>query len=265
VLARPPAIDVHAVRAMGLVVVGQLAIRLGAKVELRPGPRLGTIAEVALPGTLIRPVPLEEELPTAGRPALAGSLDAGIRLDGPIPVSPAPAGMNIPRPTHVINPPTPPIPPLPPAPPPPPGSNGGLPAQRAAGRAPVREIDQTQELVIFEQVNSWFRADHAGVGVEEEQPAVPNWSTPGDEGWRVASEIGTPEVTATTRGGLPIRQAGRHLVPGAVPPAPEQQARSERRDPAQVASAMSAYARGVAGRRPLANASPINDATGEPS
>ncbi|GAA4707273.1 sensor histidine kinase [Phytohabitans rumicis] len=304
VLARPPAIDVHAVRAMGLVVVGQLAIRLGATVELRPGPRLGTIAEVALPGTLIRPVPLNEELPTAGRPALAGALEAGIHLDGSIPVSPAPAGMNIPRPAQVINPPTfgpnggpngganggPPIPgsnsglpitgarsglPIPGANGglPIPGANGGPPAQRASGRAPVREIDQTQELIIFEQVNSWFRADHAGVGVQDsrvadEAPApapAPNWNTPGDDGWRAAAELGTPEVTETTRGGLPIRQAGRHLVPGAVPPAPDQSSRSERRDPAQVASAMSAYARGVAGRRPLANASPITDATGEPS
>ena len=51
VLARPPATDVAAVRAMGLVVVGQLANRLGVAVELRPGPRLGTIAEVSLPTT----------------------------------------------------------------------------------------------------------------------------------------------------------------------------------------------------------------------
>ncbi|MFD0748165.1 nitrate- and nitrite sensing domain-containing protein [Phytohabitans flavus] len=98
-LRQPPAIDVAAVRAMGLVVVGQLAIRLGATVELRPGPRLGTIAEVALPGKLIRPLPEDEELPSAGHSPLFGSpLEASIRMDGPIPVSPAPAGMQIPLP-----------------------------------------------------------------------------------------------------------------------------------------------------------------------
>lgn len=309
VLSRPPAIDVAAVRAMGLVVVGQLAIRLGATVELRPGPRLGTIAEVALPGKLIRPVPEDQELPTAGHSPLFGGLDAGLRMDGPIPVSPAPAGMQIPLPRtphagplpganggqqqganggihgtnggiHGANgglpsrpPAAPPAlpPPAPPAPPDP------LPIQ---GRAPVREIDQTQELIIFEQVNSWFRADHdhavrlgqseapaqpapAPAAESPVPPAVANWSTPGDEGWRAASQLETPQVIGTTRTGLPIRKPQAHLIPGAVPPNGDRGG-SERRDPAQVASAMSAYARGVAGRRPLANAT-NNDATGEPS
>ncbi|MGN9910568.1 sensor histidine kinase [Phytohabitans sp. LJ34] len=296
VLSRPPAIDVAAVRAMGLVVVGQLAIRLGATVELRPGPRLGTIAEVALPGNLIRPVPEDQELPSAGHAPLFGSpMEAAIRMDGPIPVSPAPAGMQIPLPR------TPHAGPLPPVngggqqgtnggiy-----GANGGLPARPPAtpppappeplpiqGRAPVREIDQTQELIIFEQVNSWFRADHdhavrleqseapaqpapAPVAESPVPPAVANWSTPGDDGWRAASQLETPKVAGTTRTGLPIRKPQAHLIPGAVPPSGDQ-GRPEQRDPAQVASAMSAYARGVAGRRPLANAT-NNDATGEPS
>ncbi|BCB87210.1 sensor histidine kinase [Phytohabitans suffuscus] len=318
-LSRPPAIDVAAVRAMGLVVVGQLAIRLGATVELRPGPRLGTIAEVSLPGKLIRAVPEDQELPSAGHSSLfGGPLEAGIRMDGPIPVSPAPAGMQIPLPrvphagpfpgangglpvqrgqngglhgqqggtpqggiqqgqngglpgrgggAHGA---LPALPPKPPAPPPPPDPIA------VQGRAPVREIDQTQELIIFEQVNSWFRADH-GVGLEQREmpspppvveppvpPAVANWSTPGDDGWRAASQLDTPQVAGTTRTGLPIRKPQAHLIPGAVPPNGDQ-GRSEQRDPAQVASAMSAYARGVAGRRPLANATPNNDATGEPS
>jgi len=314
VLSRPPAIDVAAVRAMGLVVVGQLAIRLGAKVELRPGPRLGTIAEVALPGKLIRPVPEDQELPSAGHSPLFGSpLETSIHMDGPIPVSPAPAGMQIPLPR------TPHAGPFPGAngglmgtnggpqqgangglhganggangglqsgnggfq-----GANGGLPSRPHAtppdplpiqGRAPVREIDQTQELIIFEQVNSWFRADHDhSVGLAQSEappppsaaespvpPAVANWSTPGDEGWRAASQLESPQVVGTTRTGLPIRKPQAHLIPGAVPPSSDQ-GRSEQRDPAQVASAMSAYARGVAGRRPLANAT-NNDATGEPS
>ncbi|MFC0532318.1 sensor histidine kinase [Phytohabitans kaempferiae] len=272
VLSRPPAIDVAAVRAMGLVVVGQLAIRLGATVELRPGPRLGTIAEVALPGKLIRPLPKDQELPSAGHsPVFVGALEAGIRMDGPIPVSPAPAGMQIPLPRMPHAGPLPPTNGGLPSKPPPSAAPDPIPAQ---GRAPVREIDQTQELIIFEQVNSWFRADH-GMGLEQSAeptdpppqspvpPAVANWSTPGDEGWRAASQLESPQVIGTTRTGLPIRKPQAHLIPGAVPPSGEA-GRSERRDPAQVASAMSAYARGVAGRRPLANAT-NNDATGEPS
>jgi len=348
VLSRPPAIDVAAVRAMGLVVVGQLAIRLGATVELRPGPRLGTIAEVSLPGKLICPVPEAEELPTAGRPSVfASPLETGIRMDSPIPVSPAPAGMQIPLPR------TPYAGPLPQSngglaipgggsqpgngghrasngglP----GGNGGLPSGNGGhsggnggmhggangglhgggtsggpqggargalpqrpqapppdliaphGRAQVREIDQTQELIIFEQVNSWFRADHDhALGLEPSHapsqapssppppvaeppvpPAVTNWSTPGDDGWQAASELETPKVAGTTRTGLPIRKPQAHLIPGAVSPSSDA-SRSERRDPSQVASAMSAYARGVAGRRSMASATPNNDATGEPS
>ena len=58
----------------------------------------------------------------------------------------------------------------------------------------------------------------------------------------------TPEVATTTNSGLPKRQPQRHLVPGGVTVPPQQQ-RSEYRDPAQVATAMAAYARGVAARR----------------
>ncbi|MBT8224190.1 MAG: sensor histidine kinase, partial [Dactylosporangium sp.] len=53
-LRRPPAVDVATVRSMGLVVVGHLAARLGAHVELRTGPRLGTIAEVTLTSEVFR-------------------------------------------------------------------------------------------------------------------------------------------------------------------------------------------------------------------
>jgi signal transduction histidine kinase len=305
VLARPPAIDVAAVRAMGLMVVGQLALRLGAKVELRAGPRLGTIAEVALPAALIRQV--EQDLPSAGRrPALAGTLENGIRLDGsdlfsagPAPISPAVPSIPPPRIPAVPGSPAPRIPAVPGSAAPRIPAAPGSPAQRipsqpmpaTVGRAvapaappPVRDSDQTQELLIFEQVNSWFRADHGGDSVATDpvgngvatEPVEPvehvehvdqgawDWQAPGDDGWRAASELGTPTVVATTASGLPVRQPNRHLVPGAVAPPADRQPRSdrpERRDPAQVASAMSAYARGVAGRKPvLVNGASVGDA-----
>jgi hypothetical protein len=223
-LARPPAVDVAAVRAMGLTVVGQLGARLGASVELRPGPRLGTIAELTLPATLLRRVPPEEQLAAiVGAAALP---------------QPAPVGMlTDPRLAHGSS------------------SNGNgreaLPKrpQLAAVRS---ESDRTRELPIFQQVSTWFRA---GEGEEDSS----SWQSPADDGWRTASELAEPQVASTTRSGLPLRTPKRHLIPGGVNVPTQRQ--PDRRDPTQVAVAMAAYARGVAGRRLRLNHAP-NDPTG---
>ncbi|GAB3874163.1 hypothetical protein [Dactylosporangium cerinum] len=53
-----------------------------------------------------------------------------------------------------------------------------------------------------------------------------------------------------TASGLPVRAPQRHLVPGAAVPSQVDRSNTPRRDPSKVAAAMSAYARGVAGRRP---------------
>ncbi|MEO3745740.1 nitrate- and nitrite sensing domain-containing protein [Plantactinospora sp. B5E13] len=261
-LARPPATDVAAVRAMGLVVVGQLANRLGVTVELRPGPKLGTIAEISLPAALIRPVPPESQLLAPGR--LASIPES--RARGPVTT-----GQPYPGPPDGRSP------------------NRQPPAERAlpagsvfqpAPRRGDRSDDQTQELVIFQQVNHWFRTDRGtspAVPVEPPPswpapaPATANgtvsqpvsdWQTRADEGWRAATSVVNPDIVATTQSGLPKRQPQRHLVPGGVTPVPRQQG-AEHRDPAEVANAMSAYARGVAARRPkLVNASATSDATG---
>ncbi|MFC6015884.1 nitrate- and nitrite sensing domain-containing protein [Plantactinospora solaniradicis] len=286
VLARPPATDVAAVRAMGLVVVGQLAGRLGVAVELRPGPKLGTIAEVSLPASLIRPIPPENQLLAPGRLAtVPESRTRGTATLAP----PAPAAANGPARR--------------------PATDRALPVGsvfRPTPPHPGRGDDPTQELVIFEQVNNWFRTDRpgapaatgpangagspvgAGVPAGPATPApaaapepgggVPNgtgasngaggyaaagWQTRADEGWRAATELVNPDIVGTTPSGLPIRQPQRHLVPGGVAPPREQQPVSEHRDPAEVANAMAAYARGVAARRPkLVNASATSDATG---
>ncbi|MEO3925518.1 nitrate- and nitrite sensing domain-containing protein [Micromonosporaceae bacterium B7E4] len=277
-LARPPATDVAAVRAMGLVVVGQLAGRLGVAVELRPGPKLGTIAEISLPATLIRPVPPESQLLAPGR---LSAMPEGRARGTAVPVSSSTVTPNGParRPT----------------------SERALPSGsvfRPAAQRADRGDDPTQELVIFEQVNNWFRTDRSGtavgaptgngagngvsspVGASPEPVGPPvrasngtdgsnggyattGWQTRGDEGWRAATGLANPDISGTTPSGLPIRQPQRHLVPGGVAPPPEQQPVSEHRDPAEVANAMAAYARGVAARRPkLVNASATSDATG---
>lgn len=220
-LARPPAIDVAAVRAMGLVVVGQLAARLGATVQLRRGPRRGILAEATLPAAIIRSLPPEEYLLAPGRLS-----------------------------RRAARTPTPP-PPYQPRPEP---TAGRPPAERTLPAAPVfrpappppdRGDAPTEELLIFEQVNHWFQNDVVdGQNGQNGQ----QWSSPADDAWRTAAQAHTPEVATTTNSGLPKRQPQRHLVPGGVT-VPQQQQRSEYRDPAQVATAMAAYARGVANRR----------------
>ncbi|MEU8154690.1 nitrate- and nitrite sensing domain-containing protein [Micromonospora sp. NPDC048986] len=216
-LAHPPAIDVAAVRAMGLVVVGQLAARLGATVQLRRGPRRGILAEATLPATIIRSLPPEEYLLAPGRLSRRAA-----RTPSPPPYQPRPEPTAGRQPTERT---LPAAPVFRPAPPPP-----------DRGDAP------TEELLIFEQVNHWFQSDVVD-GQNGQQ-----WSSPADDAWRTAAQAHTPEVATTTNSGLPKRQPQRHLVPGGVT-VPQQQQRSEYRDPAQVATAMAAYARGVANRR----------------
>ncbi|MFI7428787.1 nitrate- and nitrite sensing domain-containing protein [Micromonospora sp. NPDC049836] len=225
-LARPPATDVAAVRAMGLVVVGQLAARLGVAVQLRPGPHRGTIAEAALPGAMLRSLPPEEFLLSPARPsrrvARTDPPATHRAASGPWAGRAAPAATSATR-TPVADRALPVAPVFRPAP------------------RPDRGVEPTEELVIFDEVNHWFQADRAD-GVDGT-----SWTSPTDDAWRTAARADAPEVAGTTTSGLPRRQPQRHLVPGGVT-AP-QQPRSEYRDPARVATAMAAYARGVAGRR----------------
>ncbi|MET8360717.1 nitrate- and nitrite sensing domain-containing protein [Micromonospora sp. NPDC005171] len=221
-LAHPPAIDVAAVRAMGLVVVGQLAARLGATVQLRRGPRRGILAEATFPAAIIRSLPPEEYLLAPGRLSRRAARTA-----------------------------SPPPPPYQPRPEPTAGRPAGertLPAApvfRPAPPPPDRGDAPTEELLIFEQVNHWFQAD---VVDGQNSQNGHQWASPADDAWRTAAQAHTPEVTTTTNSGLPKREPQRHLVPGGVT-VPQQRQRSEYRDPAQVATAMAAYARGVANRR----------------
>ncbi|TYC68220.1 sensor histidine kinase [Streptomyces sp. CB01881] len=121
-LATPPPVEIAAVRAMGLTVVGHLASWYGIRVELRPRPGGGTIAEVTLPDTVFG---------TAGAadPAPAPALD-------PAPVQ-APLPTAVPEPALPLDPPAAPAPPPAAVPAPPPsesttvGTTGsGLPRRR---------------------------------------------------------------------------------------------------------------------------------------
>jgi hypothetical protein len=73
---------------------------------------------------------------------------------------------------------------------------------------------------------------------------------------------------STTKRGLPVRIPQRHLVPGAVQTLADeqhQQPATDRRDPEQVAAAMSAYARGVAARRQVNGNAPTTNPQGSTS
>ncbi|GAA1884949.1 hypothetical protein GCM10009687_61790 [Asanoa iriomotensis] len=65
-LATPPMVDVAVSRMMGLVVVARLAARHGVKVELRPAADRGTVADVALPPSVLVPRALAGRGPQVG-------------------------------------------------------------------------------------------------------------------------------------------------------------------------------------------------------
>jgi signal transduction histidine kinase len=221
-LSRPPAVDVAAVRAMGLMVVGQLAGRLGALVELRPGPKLGTIAEVTLPGAVIRQVPRDEQLaamvgaaPLPQLESRAVLTDPRLRLFGEDGPEHRPAGAM---------------------------SRGRVAATyRSGAEGTTRGKARPQELPIFQQVSSWFHPDDTAATQQSVQNAA------AEAAWHAASASAEPDVGTITRSGLPVRQPQKNLVPGGVTPSADNP--SPYRDPIQVAAALAAYARGVAGRR----------------
>ena len=155
-LATPPMVDVAVSRMMGLVVVARLAARHGVKVEVRPAPERGTVADVLLPTSVLvsRAVtgrgpsagtPLIREVPT-GRPNLPNqprTTFAPLALEsGPTAGGRTPAGAGAPPmggfgtgPTGYAGPGSPPVPgsPPPPIPGPP-----GVPAGFGIGPDPYR-------------------------------------------------------------------------------------------------------------------------------
>jgi signal transduction histidine kinase len=210
-LSAPPQVDVAAVQAMGLTVVGHIAARYGIRVELRAGRPRGTVAEVTLPLNVFEVVspppsmPVVRDEPTAApQPRL---------LDRP-------PGEWPPAPRTPLDAPA---------------------AQISQDRPPGE--DDTHELPIFEELRAsrWFTAGLvAGAGDGA-------WHSAADQGWQAADRAAAPAVSGTTDRGLPKRVPQAQLVPGGIDTAP---ARPEpRRDPARVSAVMAAYARGVSTSR----------------
>ncbi|MEV6932378.1 nitrate- and nitrite sensing domain-containing protein [Dactylosporangium sp. NPDC051485] len=272
-LLHPPAIDIAAVRAMGLTVVGHIAARYQIAVQLRPGQHSGTLAEVVIPKDVFRPIMASErgpQLAAVGAPAGHAGNGARPANDLFTPQRPAaPSLFEVPSQQWGATQELPPVPaepgypppsapaqayPLPPAhqpAPPGPGMWPPLPEPEVPAILAAADDDDAVELPIFQSVNGWFRTE-APDGLEAPEPS--NWESGADAGWQAAAQAATPEVSATTSAGLPVRAAGRHLVPGAAEPSPRpgtpMQTATPKRDPSRVAAAMSAYARGVANRRP---------------
>ncbi|HKT02856.1 MAG TPA: nitrate- and nitrite sensing domain-containing protein, partial [Rugosimonospora sp.] len=231
-LRRPPAIDVAAVRAMGLTVVGHLAMRYGVRVELRPGPKLGTIAEVNIPLPLTRPIPGIAALAAASRgtgtapmtvvppkeAALTNGHSNGANGNGTHGNGANGKG-NGHRPRRDGRPQVPPSfkPPPPGAAPAPTAEPDAAPAEQSVlsrtapmSQPPPPDVDDTAELPIFQQVNGWFRSE---VGED-----AADWRTAADEAWRQAERAAQAAAAAEqqTKSGLPVRVRGAHLVPGGV-------------------------------------------------
>jgi signal transduction histidine kinase len=236
-LADPHRVDHRTAQQMGLPVVGRIAGRLGIGVEFRSqwqggGTRVditvpADLFDVAPPPAAPAPGPAPAAIP-APRPA--AELAAAPRTDAAVVAGTTMQLATIGRPAHAAAPHRPVAGP-PPWPPPSPHLPG-VGAQRV----------EPPPLVIFEQVSrsSWFTDLDTG-----EQPAAapaPQWQAA-----TAAAEAARTAPVPTTANGLPVRQAGRRLIPEVATTArvPTQ------RDPDAVRRRVSAFQSGLAhaGRR----------------
>ncbi|HEV2451764.1 MAG TPA: HAMP domain-containing protein, partial [Streptosporangiaceae bacterium] len=84
---------------------------------------------------------------------------------------------------------------------------------------PAGNPAEERRLPIFDAVEShWFEGGRRTSG--SSRTVGNRWSSPADEGWRVAKTIETPTTGAPTTAGLPRRLPNANLVPGAIPGAP---------------------------------------------
>ncbi|WP_341718736.1 nitrate- and nitrite sensing domain-containing protein [Micromonospora sp. FIMYZ51] len=274
-LANPASIEVAGVRAMGLTVVARLASRHGVSVELRPGPTGGTVAEIVMPASIVvrRPVQQPELVSAAPAPApIAGARPASSALAAGRMAAPAgttaarsaPAAPARPAPAPLFQPAT-------------------VTSTAASDRRTVNgwfktTMDGDSVAVTWptDPGERWAAATmalpiqtgpfppqagpsapQAGPSSPQVELAYPQAGPPSPQAELPPPQAGSPPPQAgssppqagsslPTQGGLPRRVPQSHLIPDARQP----DANVPRKlDPAAVAAAMSAYAKGVAGRR----------------
>jgi len=100
---------------------------------------------------------------------------------------------------------------------------------------PAASLAEENRLPIFEAVESdWFRRGRPSVEMASASQSGParGWSSPADEGWKVAEAAVAPSSGGTTVAGLPRRVPKANLIPGtateATTPAPVRSAAATR-------------------------------------
>ncbi len=247
-------VNPYTARHMGLFVVGRLATQHGLVVRLRSTtatrePGAGTTAGVYVPATLlasrsqrrpavtavpaavpaaaapapapskVTPDPAPAELPRR-RPGSSGMGGVTKRTEQPVPPQRSDvAAFFAPNPERVWSPPvTEDVPPPPviedvPPPvtedvPPPPVAEDDIREARAADTAGTAEDD---DAIYQKMLSEWLVDPH-----ELSQNPDLNWKSVWDHGWSAAAAAEKTPVSAHTVDGLPVRQPGARLVPGAA-------------------------------------------------
>jgi len=234
-----PRVDHRATQQMGLTVAGLVAARLGVKVEIRSQPRMGTLVDLTIPGTLFKLVWRPPALPPA--PVVP-----------PVPAVPDPPTRLFPSsmPGAVLEAPTAVLPLL-----------GGERAPAPAGwPLPAPVVTATAEPVIYQELqrSSWFHP-------EDSPPAAPSAGGGGVsapdgrggrpvDGWQAVTVAASAVPTQSTVSGLPVREPGRRLIPQQQQQPAGGPSLPAQRDPETVRRSMQSFQSGLqTGQRPVTN------------
>ena len=229
-LDNPPVIDVAVSRRMGLFVVGRLAARHGIKVRLRRAQSGGLSALIWVPETVAEtepaaPVGSRGRFGTGGNPVLISSpapAVAGAR-------TPVMGVRTVARPKSIWfdTGDEDPNPALNPEPDPPAAVAVMVPPAAQEPTAAAEGDGSGARLPIYDSIESeWFRrgnASFSGGGA----PAG-SWTSPADEGFRIAQTVVSPVAGQLTNAGLPQRVPSANLVPGSIGARPTGQATGQR-------------------------------------
>ena len=221
-LSSRPLLDLEAVRSMGLTVVGHIAARRGIRVRLHPGRERGTIAEVAIPQSLLAEVPDR-------------SLDQPKAIEAP---KKAPLFQK--RDREKKRKPSPTIQPALAA------AVSDQPATRESSH-----MDDTMEMPVVQF--DWTEVDDSTSRIPVQRHPGAAGPLPRDrEGSAAAAPApalpGALPSRAASDGQLPTRVPMAQLVPGQITPTTPQPG-GEYRDPDAVGATYAAYARGLAPKR----------------
>jgi signal transduction histidine kinase len=231
-LRRETPVDLEAMQAMGLTVVGFLAGRHGIEVELRPTVGGGVVAEVAIPGALLSfTPPPKPERAAPERPTVTAA-----------PAPPPPAPMPAPRQREnapLFNQGAAPPRPVPQQRPAPTAGPRALPA--GPGRAAIES--DTRPLPVLSSAASAYLSELPEINFE----VTVVHAEPSLRAGQPLPQAAAPPLTGPN--GLPQRKPMSNLVPGAIAPTPGRDGKPIERNPRSIGATYSAYARGLSGSR----------------